>query len=124
MLAAVLAVLPLTALADSRDQLPWQFQFDTGGLTAGYHLNRNWFVGVTRQPRMIYGASYGKRFRDNSNHEIYDQKGAKEVDLDLSPRTSLEVRWSPWTHGVYFAGGVLATGQDRQEVTYDARARV
>ncbi|HEX7927847.1 MAG TPA: hypothetical protein VF678_09655, partial [bacterium] len=118
------AGLPSLARADARDERPWQLQFDTGGLTAGYHINPHWAVTVTSQPRILAGASYGKRYRDDSDHEIYDQRGVKEVDLTYSPRTSVEVRWTPWNHGLYFAGGILATGEDKQGVTYDARARV
>lgn len=124
LLAAALPWLAAPALADSRTQRPLQVQFDTGGLTLGYHFSERIYIGATQQPRILTGYSYGHRYADGSEHEIYHQDNMHDVDLDFSPRTSLEARWSPWSFGLYFAAGVLATGADEQTVTYRDVPRV
>ncbi len=124
LLTAALPYLAPAAHADSRTQHPLQIQFDTGGLTLGYHFSERIYVGVTQQPRILTGYSYGRRHADNSEHEIYEQNNVHDVDLEFAPRTSLEARWSPWAFGLYFAAGVLATGADRQTVAYRDVPRV
>lgn len=123
LLLAGIAALSQPAWADSRAERPLQVQFDTGGITLGYHVSERIYVGVTQQPRILAGYSYGRR-HDDSERELYDQKGIDSVDLEYAQRTSVEVRWSPWPFGLYFAAGALATGADRQKVDYDGSPRV
>ncbi len=124
LLAAALPGLAATALADSRAEHPLQVQFDTGGLTLGYHFSERIYIGATQQPKIVAGYTYGRKYSNGSEHEIYRQDNVHDVDLEYSPRTSLEARWSPWDIGLYFAAGVLATGADQQTVTYRDVPRV
>lgn len=124
LVAALSLFAAVPAWADSRAERPLQIQFDTGGLSLGYHFSQRIYVGVTQQPKILTGYSYGRHYQDDSEKEIYGQRGIENVDLEFAQRTSLEVRWSPWPFGLYFALGALATGADRQEVDYDSSARV
>jgi hypothetical protein len=118
---AALAMLAGPAWADGRVDHPLQLQLDAGGLTAGYHLGRRLYVGFTGQPSYSYSRSYGRHMDDV---EVYDQEGVDHVSTTYAQRNSVEVRFSPWDFGLYFALGGLGTGNAEQKIEYDNRARV
>lgn len=110
------------ALADERVELPFQLQFDLFGVSLGWHINELVFIGATHRPSLE--ARGVNRGRHDDRSEIYNQRGVASAELELGKRTSIEVRFSPWEHGAYFAVGVLDVGGDTQDVLFDERARV
>ena len=110
------------AVADERVELPFQVQFDLFGVSLGWHISELIFIGATHRPSLE--ARGVDRGRFDSRSEIYNQRGVSSADMELGKRNSIEVRFSPWEHGAYFAVGVLEAGGDSQDVLFDERARV
>ena len=120
---ALLGLFPAQpAVADDRVELPFQLQFDLFGVSLGWHVSELIFIGATHRPSLEARGVDRGRFDDRS--EIYNQRGVASADMELGLRNAIEVRFSPWEHGAYFAVGVLEARGDTQDVLFDERARV
>ncbi|MCZ6472850.1 MAG: hypothetical protein O6934_05365 [SAR324 cluster bacterium] len=121
-LGAALGMGAGLARAGARGERPLQLQWDVFGISAGVHIDKQWFLGVTHRPRLRAHRLDANDFR--SRAEIYDQRGVERFDLQLGQKDALELRYSPFEHGLYFALGLLRVKGDTQDVLFDNRARV
>lgn len=117
-----LAAAAEPAWADARGERPIQMQVDGYGLSLGWHISELIYVGFTHRGQT--GAYHVQQGQHDDPDEIYGQRGVQDADLELGERNALEIRFSPWEHGFYFAVGVLRVFGDSQDVLYDERARV
>ncbi|MCH8883800.1 MAG: hypothetical protein IIA41_09925 [SAR324 cluster bacterium] len=122
-LLAVLCVPQPVALADSRAERPLQLQLDLLGLSVGYHFSELVYVGVTHQLEVSGDSFNGRRGAFDEETPLYGQQGVDNDDRDFGARSAIEVRFSPWDFGVYFAGALLYVDGDEQEVKWDVRGR-
>lgn len=120
---ALLGLFPAQpAVADERVELPFQLQFDLFGVSLGWHINELIFIGATHRPSMEARDLNRGRYDDRS--EIYNQRGVSRAEFEMGKSNSIEVRFSPWEHGAYFAVGVLEVGGDTVDVLFDERQRL
>lgn len=122
-LLVVLCVPHPVALADSRAERPLQLQLDLLGLSVGYHFSELVYVGVTHQLEFSGDSFNGRRGAFDEETPLYGQQGVDNDDRDFGARSAIEVRFSPWDFGVYFAGALLYVDGDEQEVKWDVRGR-
>ncbi len=122
--AAVLGMTASVANADSRAKRPLQLQVHLLGLTVGYHFNDLIYVGATHQFELSgedHGVGGG--FFVSEDRPLYEQQGVLDNNLDLGARSAIEVRFSPWEFGLYFAAGVIHVQATEQHVVWDQRGR-
>ena len=121
-LAACTILAAREALADAREERFFQVQWDLFGISTGFHINDLFYLGITHQPRLRVNRLDRRDFRGDD--EIYDQRGVDRFDMWVGQKDAIELRISPFEHGLYFAAAVLRAKGDRQEIFYDKRARV
>ena len=123
--ATVFGMTTSVANADSRAERPLQLQVDLAGLTVGYHFNDLIYVGATHQLKLSGVEHDVPRGLTDSCQvcPLYEQQGDLKNDLDLGARSAIEVRFSPWKFGLYFAAGVIQVQATEQHVVWDQRGR-
>jgi hypothetical protein len=115
------------ARADSRTEHPLQFQLDQG-VSIGYHLSAPFYVGIgVGGPRVRAGGMMdrgGGMMGRGGDMLLDDQPGLDKVSHTGGGHGDVELRWSPWDFGLYFAGAAVSIAESRSRISYESRARL
>jgi hypothetical protein len=114
-------LFPLIGMANEREERPAQIQYLLlNGISAGYHLNDTFFLGVSYFTPM-------ELTLEGSNDKpsaLYGQDYVDEFQSETEQSRALELRISPFDGGFYFSVAGLTSGKQKQTVTYEQRNRV
>ena len=103
------------------------------GLHLGYQFSEKFYFGLTGyayiEGRNINDDVYSYPYDEDDDEKndryehVYGQSGLKESKSELEPGYLLEMRFTPWSHGLYFSFGILAQGKQKSTTTFKAEDR-
>lgn len=118
---------------------PFQMQFQVSGAGRGRDRSANPAVSLHLGYRfsglMYLGLTSQTFYNDNSllnededyrydDERVYGQEGVHKTTVRNDPRHLLEMRFFPWSFGLYFSAGLMHVGAEKVVTEFKSRPRV